>query len=440
MARAANPGALLRRARQSRFARNVALLAFGTAGGQAITMVFAPLITRIYGPEAFGLLGTFTALVAVVTPLAALAYPIAIVLPKGDHEALGIARLSLALSAGVAVLAWLLLWLGGGWLTRTLNAGAVAAFLFLIPVIMFFSGCQQVVHQWLIRKKQFSVIARVAVLQSLLLNVAKAAVGWFIPTGAVLIVVSAAGVFLHAAMMAMGARARSTVVNPERAGDEAASPGTLAFRYRDFPLYRVPQNFINAASQSLPVLMLAAFFGPAAAGFYALSKTVMGVPAVLVGKAVSDVFYPRITEAAHDGEDLYRQLVRGTAALFAIGLVPFGVVMATGPWLFAIVFGEQWVVAGEYARWLALFFLFNFINKPAVAAVPVLGIQRGLLIYELFSTGAKVLGFLAGLYWFASDRWAVALFSVLGVLAYSAMIVWILLHAKRWRGDAEAGQ
>jgi uncharacterized membrane protein len=94
-------------------------------------------------------------------------------------------------------------------------------------------------------------------------------------------------------------------------------------------------------------------------------------------------------------------------------------------------------MAGEYARWLALFFLFNFINKPAVAAVPVLRIQRGLLVYEIFSTGTKALGLVIGFYWFGSDIWAVALFSVIGVLTYSAMIFWILAHSKRWKLHAQ---
>ncbi|MEI8616630.1 oligosaccharide flippase family protein [Pseudoalteromonas sp. B193] len=64
----------------------------------------------------------------------------------------------------------------------------------------------------------------------------------------------------------------------------------VALIYRDFPLYRAPQQFINALSQSLPILMLASFFGPASAGFYTLAKTVMAIPSTLVGKAVGDVF------------------------------------------------------------------------------------------------------------------------------------------------------
>ncbi|MBO1928615.1 hypothetical protein J4731_01440 [Providencia rettgeri] len=47
-------------------------------------MLFSPIITRLYGPEVFGILGTFTAILTVITPIAALTYPIAIVLPKSD--------------------------------------------------------------------------------------------------------------------------------------------------------------------------------------------------------------------------------------------------------------------------------------------------------------------------------------------------------------------
>lgn len=115
------PRHVLGRVRHSRFVRNVVLVASGTAGAQAISLAFAPVITRIYGPEAFGLLGTFTALVSVAAPAAALAFPIAIVLPKDDRDALGLVRLSLVLSLAVALLATILLALGGDWLGAVLG-------------------------------------------------------------------------------------------------------------------------------------------------------------------------------------------------------------------------------------------------------------------------------------------------------------------------------
>ena len=170
----------------------------------------------------------------------------------------------------------------------------------------------------------------------------------------------------------------------------------LAMQYYDFPLYRAPQVFLNAISQSLPVLMLASFFGPESAGFYAICKTVLGVPSLLIGQAVGDVFYPRITEASHQGEDLSQLILKATIALAAVGLLPFAIVVAFGPQLFSFVFGGEWLRAGEYARWLALWMFFGFLNRPSVAAIATLSIQGFFLVFELVSIGVRIVALAIG--------------------------------------------
>lgn len=427
------PGHYIGRVWASRFARNVAVVATGTAGAQAITIAFAPLVTRLYGPEAFGLLGTFMAIVAVAVPVAALAYPIAIVLPREDRDALGLVRLSVILSFAVALLAAAALWAGGDWLTATLGAEAVAGFLFLIPVAMLFAAWMQIVQQWLIRKKEFGVIARSAVAHSLVLNSAKSGMGWLHPVGAVLIVLATLGHALHAALLFIGARRRYQASASERQQASTGAPlRELVHRHRDFPLYRAPQDFISAASQSLPILMLAAFFGPAAAGFYTLGKMVLGMPAALIGKSVGDVFYPRIADASHRGENLTNLIVKATFGLSAVGILPFAVVVAFGPWLFGSIFGSDWVQSGEYARWIALWLFAMFINKPSVVAVPVLRVQHLLLLFSIMSIALRVLVIIIGYYVYNSDIFAVALFAITGALVNFILILLVLFISRRF--------
>lgn len=45
---------------RSSFARNVAVLAGGTAVGQAIVVLASPILTRLYTPEDFGVLAVYT--------------------------------------------------------------------------------------------------------------------------------------------------------------------------------------------------------------------------------------------------------------------------------------------------------------------------------------------------------------------------------------------
>ncbi|MBK7502678.1 MAG: oligosaccharide flippase family protein [Polaromonas sp.] len=152
---------------------------------------------------------------------------------------------------------------------------------------------------------------------------------------------------------------------------------SLAKKYSDFPIYRTPQIFINAVSQSLPVIMLASFFGASTAGFYTLARLAMAMPSTLIGKSVGDVFYPRINDAARSGENITRLLIKASSILAVVGFLPFTIIVIFGPWVFSQVFGSEWGVSGEYARYLSLFFYLNLINRPSVSAVPMLGLQKG---------------------------------------------------------------
>ncbi|ERS11285.1 hypothetical protein Q673_11155 [Marinobacter sp. EN3] len=410
---------------KSKFVRNVAIVATGTAGAQAITVAFAPLITRLYGPEAFGMLGTFMAILGVLTPVAALTYPIAIVLPKSDVDAISLAKLSAVLALAVALITALVMLVGGEWIALALSLEAVAGFLLLIPVAMVFSAYQQILTQWLIRKKQFKITARVAVFQTLVVNSAKAGVGWFHPVGAALVVITVIGLASHALLLWTGMKGR-TEAHPRPQDERTGSTRELAKHHRDFPMYRAPQVALNALSQSLPVLMLASFFGPAAAGFYSLGKMVLGVPVTLIAKSVGDVFYPSVTKEINAGRSVFWLIGKATLGLAAIGAIPFISLIAFGPWIFSLIFGSEWSNAGEYAQWLALWLFFGFINIPSVAAVPALDLQSWLLFYEIVSTGAKLIALMIGFFVFDSDIVAVALMCVSGVFSYSLLIMKVL--------------
>lgn len=175
--------------------------------------------------------------------------------------------------------------------------------------------------------------------------------------------------------------------------------------------------------------MLASFFGPSAAGFYTLAKTVVGMPSTLIGQSVASVFYPRITDALHAGEDVYKLLIRATLTMSIVGIPPFSLIVILGPWIFSFVFGENWAMAGEYARWLALWSYFAFLNRPSVAAIPCLGLQRFFLVYEIMSVAFRILAIYIGVEIFNSDLYAIGLFSLAGIILNSFLVFYTLREA-----------
>lgn len=408
---------------QKRLIRNVATVASGTAFAQIINLAFAPILTRVYGPEPFGILGAFVAVVAIATPAAALCYPIAIVLPNNGNDAKQIARLAAYIAFATAGAVTALLLLGHDWLTEMEAFRGIEDFLLFVPLAMLFSSFKQIGQQWLTRTKTFSVIARVAALQAVVVNSLKSVFGLFLPAPLVLIALSTLADLLYGAMLAFGiAKSRK-----DRQADQENEPRTrlmdIARTYAMFPLYRAPQALLNAISQGLPALVLAANFSPSVVGFYAIARSVLAVPAALVGSAVGNVLYPRFTEAKRKGESLSPLLIKTTAALAALGLAPFGLVALFGPQLFGFVFGGEWKTSGIYAQWLSLWLYFGFMNVACHAALPVLSLLRAFLIYEIASVLLRITTLIVGIYIYKSELISIALLSAIGALLNLSLIV-----------------
>ncbi|WP_462380536.1 lipopolysaccharide biosynthesis protein [Pseudomonas sp. Marseille-QA0892] len=432
-------GGLMARASGNKLLRNILTVVTGTAGAQAVTMALMPVITRLYGPEAYGVLGVFLSLVMMTVPVAALTYPMGIVLPKRDADALSLIRLSLVTGAVFSVLAGIGLTLWGHQLASVLDVQAVEPYLLLLPFTMFSAAVLEMIQQWLFRKQAFRVTATTGILHSILFNGGRCLAGLIHPTVVVLLCTTAFSQALQALMLMVGVKrvadkdrnARSEPTEPNE--PPPATMWEMAKRHIDFPCYRFPQLLINTLSQNLPTLVLAAYFGAAAAGFFALCKQTLSMPTNLIGKSVADVYYPRLSKAAHDGEAIGGLLLKATLALGLVGLLPFGTVFVAGPWLFALVFGHQWEIAGEFARWLALAEYLILVSRPCTVAVPVLNMQGWFLVFEVVSTALRIGALMLGVLLLDEALYTVMAFAVSSIVIYSALMLIVLVQAHRKR-------
>lgn len=413
------------------FVRNVMIMATGAASAQIISVILSPVITRVYGPEAYGIMGVFMAIVAILTPVASLTYPIAIVLPKSDVEAKGLIKLSLTICIFIAVVITLLLCFFYQTIVELFHLSEVRGFLFLIPITILCAGILQVTEQWLIRTKQFKISAKSTFLQALLSQGSIVLIGLFYPMAQILVIIQSLREGLKAILM-LGFVKGKEGIHLIDWGSKGVSTKKLIKKYYDFPIFRAPEIFLNGLSKSLPILMLTIFFGPASAGFYSISKTVLNLPVQLIGKSVGDVFYPRVTEAAKNKENLTKLIKKATISLTLIGIVPFSIVIIFGPWLFSNIFGSSWLNAGEYARWIALWSFFAFINLPSIKSLPVLSAQAFQLKYTIFMLITRVIMLCLGYFVFSSDKVAIALFGISGALLNLGLILLTLKISKKY--------
>jgi len=419
---------------KSKYFRNIFSLFTGTAFAQIIAFAFYPIITRLYDPVAFGIYGVFTAITAVAVPVASLTYPTAIVIPEKDEEAVNIAKLSLAITLFLAIILTIIILFFQEPLLNNFNLTEIGPYLILVPGVMFFSAIYRIHREWFIRKTEFKIIALLTFLYSLFLSVTITSVGYFIPTATMLILVYAVGYIFQTGMFAFASnRKRENPINIRDLipnFEQIKKLKIAALKYRDFPLYKAPQLIIQYVSQGLPVLMLSALFSPASAGLYTLCSAVLKKPGSLIGKSVDDVFYSKFATVNHAGGDRQKLLIKTTLGLAAIGIIPFGLIIIFGPWIFETIFGNDWRAAGEYARWLSIFVYFLFCSKPSKRAVAVLEIQEILLIYQVVSLVTSFTAIYMGYLYLNDSLFSIIYFSIANSILYGLLILYVIFKSK----------
>ncbi|MCU7310441.1 oligosaccharide flippase family protein [Escherichia albertii] len=406
--------------------KNIALLVSGTAVAQLINFCFIPLITRLYGPESYGMMGSLMAFINIMIPIASLSFPIAIVLPKSDKTAIYIAYLSICIGlVGAGVL--LILIEGLEYLDGSFSQYP-EWYILLLPFIMAFLPLQQSGQQWLIRKKQFKEIAKVSVSQALIMNGLKVIGGGILPTQIMIIYTTGAGVIFQCLQFFYRSYKKGLGIPLSKIKKNNFI--RVARSYYDFPLYRTPQVLINALSQNLPIFLLGYYFDSKIVGFYVLAQTLLTAPVTLLSTSISNVYYPAIAEKFTQKKPIYNFLRKTILGLFIVSLFIYLPCILLSGIVFKIIFGSGWITSSIFFQWMAIYCIFWLSARPAMDTIPPLKIQNYFLLYEVISFLLRILSLMLGYYLYKDAIICIIMFSLTNAVTYAILIVFILFQAK----------
>jgi len=176
---------------------------------------------------------------------------------------------------------------------------------------------------------------------------------------------------------------------------------------------------------------LSSFFGPIVTGFFGLTQRVLGTPVSLISTSVFDVFNERASsDYRKDGNcrDIYIKTFKG---LFLLSIIPFMIFFFTAPKLFSIIFGKNWIVAGEYAQILSLMFFFRFTCSPLTYVLYIAQKQNYDLVWQIALFIAIISSIITGAYWNSAKVSMICL-----SLSYSIMyIIYFLLSYHFAKGN-----
>lgn len=408
-----------------------------TALGQLLALAIAPLLGRLLGPAAFGAFGVYLAVLGSVGGAASWRLGLAVPVPRSDEDGTAVVAAGVLATLLSTVFITLVVWtLGeraaGVWLG---NADA-APLLWFIPASVLGVGLTDVLSGWCLRYRQFPALVQQRVVRAVGTSGWQLVHALAVKAGALPLVWGEV-IGRLASVAAMIASIWRT--ERERIARLSWTRVRQAFReHREFVSVATPANLINQLGQWVPVFLLTAWWGIAAAGLYVVGQRVIGVPIGLIGDSAGQVYIADLAAAARDEPARMRRLFRDTvrklgrlAAWAAIALIVFG------PLAFSLGFGEEWRDAGRMVRWQGIALGAQLVAIPMAHTLVVLRFQQRQLVWDVLRLLATVGGFWLAHRAAANAVTAVALHGLITALLYGGL-TWASWRAVRERAGASS--
>ena len=418
--------------RNSEFFHQVSLLATGSLAAQIIVISSSPVITRIFSPDALGVVAFFTSIVGLLAIISIMSYPTAIVLPRSDKQALRLIVLSILLATIFSIIFLLIYIVYGERVLGLFEVSKIKSYVYLIPIAIIGSAFSSVTSQWMIRRNLFLIISKIAVITALTTSALKIVIGYFYPEPTVLIYISTMGLFFSTALFLHYSPLKVSSFLTKKIATRCLIKLFLTAKiFKDFCIYRTPQNLINIINHSMRIFLLSILFGMTNSGYYSLSFAVMSVPITVISGSVYQVIYPKINSLHKKNINISPFLYKTTLWLAIVGVIPLAIIMWFGQEIFTFIFGEQWGGAGVYAQWMSIALFFHYVSRPVIAAIPVIGIQKELLIWELIDFMIKVCTSYIVYLYTNNDVLMVASFSIVSVINTSFLTLYVYIYSKK---------
>ena len=375
---------------KSEFSRNVLTLMLGTTAAQAIPIAISPILTRMYGPDDFGIFALYISIVAILSIAATGRYELAVMLPDSEDDADILVKLSIGITLIFSFFLFLIIVLFNTPITLLLGNPEISFWLYIVPVSVFLTGTYNTLNYWLNRKKYYLMMSKNRVLQSTILASSQVSFGWGNISGGLMLGTLLGHAFSSIILVWRFATypRKKTVIY-----FDSSESWKLAQAYKHHPMHLLPSHWVGTAAMQFPIFIISNAFGAAATGFYFMAQRLISLPTSIIANAIGDVYRQKASVEYREKSEFRALFLKTLFSTIKIAVIPFLILYFVAPSLFALIFGESWRVAGEYAQIIIISAFFQFVFTPvdkgalivsATAYIFIWNVMRLLLFILLF--------------------------------------------------------
>ena len=391
-------------------------LAFGSLISQIITMVVAPISTRLYSPEQLGIYTLIITIVSMFGPVLSGKYDMSIVSVQDENEVMEL----VVGSTMISVIFTILVSIGCEYflITKEEIIKEIGIYRFLLIPLLLVNGFINIVNSYNNRYKEYKIMSNAYITRTTAQNVGLILFG-LLDLGSVGLILSQFFGSLFG-LKKQSKRLYNNRILLRRVKLKGVKKTLI--KYKKQPLFSMPAHFINSASYSILNFFISGLFGINIFGYYSMSYRILGLPLNLVSMNVSKVFFQRASEEKAVKGNYNKTLKQMTLFLAFISITITLIIIVFGPFIFELVFGKGWYVSGVYARILAPMYGLRFIVSALTPALIVSGEQKlEVIIQSLFIAGSLFCYLLTRMFGFNINEFLTFIsitFSIIYILFY----------------------
>jgi O-antigen/teichoic acid export membrane protein len=407
------------------FIKNIMVLMSGSGLALVIPFLVTPILTRFFSPEDFGLWGTYSAIVAVVSVIANGRYELAILLPDNKEDAFLVFSGSLLIAIVFSIILVFVNVFFGNSIAAAFDLPEIRAYLYFVPLSIILIAIRQAANYWHNRHKSFSILSYGKVIQSSSTAISNLGIGKFLYFPGGLIISTLVGQFLLAFYYLKKMRLKEVI--PFFSLKKIKK---ILYEHREFPIKSGPGIFLNILKEQAPIFLFAIYFNQELVGFYSLIIRLFGTPLTLMAGSISQVYFQKAVELNKAKKAVYTLFKKTSIRLILIVILPLLFIAFWGEPLFGIVFGDEWQDAGKILVIFSFYYAVRFIISAQSSLLIVFKKLNIELLFNglalLFQLSSLIIGgiledYLLSLY----------LMAISGGILYTLLGIYFLFYLKR---------
>lgn len=371
------------------FIQQVSTILTGNGIAQLLSISSAPLLTRLYGPESFGLLALFLALVSGVSPGVSGRYEMAIVVAQQEQDRKSFLFISLWVAAAASFFLLFLIGLLELLAVKISFVSDLGGWIFAFPLALFLTGAIAAMRAYGNGVSDYKILGLSAIVQSALNAFLAITLGYIFFSNDGQLLANIISLLFTVIFLCFTYRTLFLKSNWQF----DAKKFRLMQRYKDFPLFNAPASIVNSIMTGMPVFFLASYFNSEIVGYYALLIRVGVAPLGFISEAVSRVNLKKISELINAFQNPIPYIRRLTLILFVLAAVP-GILLAMfAPTLFSWFFGDEWGEAGALLVILIPALMIQFVVSTLSLSFIAAGHHRLQALWQYLSLITTLLVF-----------------------------------------------